>query len=85
MKVSHRKLGLLIIVILLIGSAFFFVPRKRSFYHYVRRAETAFQKKDFNRSIELNLKALKYYPKHERTPEILLMVGDTYNFFPRQY
>jgi len=63
-----------------IGSAFFFVPEKRPLQSYIQRAEEAFQKKNFNNTDELYLKALKAYPNTERTPEILLAIGDTYNF-----
>ncbi|MDX1386306.1 MAG: hypothetical protein R3257_01865, partial [bacterium] len=80
MKVSHKKIIILLVVVLLLGAAFFLVPRKRSISSYVTRAEVAFHDKEFNRAIELYLQALKYYPKHERTPDILLTVGDIYNF-----
>lgn len=80
MKPTRVKIGLLIIVLLILGAAFFIVPRKRSFSTYASRAETAFKNKNFNQSIELYLKSLKQYPKHIRTPEVLLIVGDIYNF-----
>ena len=80
MKVSQKKILLLFLVLLLIGGAFFFVPRKRPLMSYLNRAEEAFQDKEFNRSIELYLQALKYYPNHERNPDILLTIGDIYNF-----
>lgn len=67
-------------VLLILGGAFFLVPRKRPIETYLNRAEEAFQNKDFNSSIELYLKSLKYYPKNERTPETLLAIGDIYNF-----
>lgn len=80
MKSIRVKIGLLLLVLAVLSAAFLLVPRKRPFNHYVSRAQEAFQNKTFNRSIELYLKALKYYPNHERTPEILLTVGDIYNF-----
>lgn len=67
-------------VVAALGAAFMLVPRKRPLQSYLQRAELAFQEKEFNRSIDLYLQALKYYPKHERNPEILLTIGDIYNF-----
>jgi TolA-binding protein len=80
LKVSHKKIVVLAVVLLLLGAAFFLVPRKRSISSYVNRAEEAFHDKEFNRAIELYLQALKFYPNHERVPDILLTVGDIYNF-----
>ena len=74
------KIVLFFLVLIGIGAAFFLVPQKRPFGSYLKRAEEAFQDKNFNRAIELNLKALRLYPKHERTPEVLLSIGDIYNF-----
>jgi len=80
LKPIQKKIALLFLVLILLGAAFFWVPRKRPFLSYVKRAEEAFQKKNFNQSIELYLKALKHYPRQERVPEILLTIGNIYNF-----
>lgn len=80
MKKLPIKIVLFFLVLAGIGAAFFLVPQKRPFGSYMKRAEEAFQDKNFNRAIELNLKALRLYPKHERTPEVLLSIGDIYNF-----
>ncbi len=80
LKSPWLKFILFLLVLAGVAAAFYLVPRKRPFSSYTQRAEEAYQKKNFNRAIELNLKALKLYPNHERTPEILLSIGDTYNF-----
>lgn len=80
MKKLSFKFFLFFLVLGGIAAAFFLVPQKRPFGSYVKRAEESFQEKSFNRAIQLYLKALKLYPKHERTPEVLLAVGDIYNF-----
>jgi TolA-binding protein len=80
LRLRSLKIVLFFILLLAIGIGLYLVPVKRPFESYTHRAEEAFQKKNFNRSIELYLKALKLYPNHERTPQVLLMIGDTYNF-----
>lgn len=80
MKVSQRKIALLLLVLAILGAAFFLVPHKRPFQTYLNKAETAFQNKNFSRSITLYLRAIKNYPKNERKPEILINIGDIYNF-----
>jgi Uncharacterized protein conserved in bacteria len=79
-KARWIKLIAFLLVALAIGSGLYLVPKRRSFDSYLDRAEVAFQKKNFNRSIELYLRALKLYSSHPRTPEVLLRIGDTYNF-----
>lgn len=68
------------LVALAIGLGLYLVPTRRAFDSYLHRAEEAFQKKNFNRAIELNLRALKLYPDHAQTPDVLLRIGDIYNF-----
>jgi TolA-binding protein len=68
------------VVLGVLGAAFVLVPRKRPLQSYLNRAEIAFQEKEFNHSVELYVQALKYYPQSERVPEILMTVGDIYNF-----
>ncbi len=80
MKVNYFKIAILFLVLALLGAAFSLVPRKRSFSSYIRRGEEAYQKKEFAQSVELYLTALKYYPNHEKVPDILLTIGDIYNF-----
>ena len=80
MKRLSLKFLIFLLVLAGIGAAFFVVPQKRPFPIYLERAEEAYQKHDFNHAIGLYLKALEYYPKHERTPEVLLSIGDIYNF-----
>ncbi len=77
---SRLKIAIFLILLVAIGIGFYLVPRTRPFESYTRRAAEAFQLKDFERSIELYLKALRLYPQHPRTPEILLTIGDIYNF-----
>lgn len=71
---------MLVVVLILLGAAFVLVPRKRPLQSYLERAEEAYQAKEFNRSIELYVQALKNYPQNERNPETLLTIGDIYNF-----
>jgi len=80
LKRISLKFLIFILVLGGIGVAFFVVPQQRPFPIYLERAEEAYQKRDFNHAIGLYLKALEYYPKHERTPEVLLQIGDIYNF-----
>jgi len=80
LKVTHKKIILLLVVLAVLGAGFLLVPRKRPLQSYLQRAELAFQDKEFTRSIELYLQALKYYPQSERIPEILMTIGDIYNF-----
>lgn len=77
---SRLRVIILFLVLLAIGAGFYLVPRKRPFESYTARASEALQNKDFEQSIELYLKALRLYPDHPRTPEILLDIGDIYNF-----
>ncbi len=77
---SQLRAVILLLVLAAIGAGFYFVPRKRPFESYTARASDALQNKDFEQSIELYLKALRLYPNHPSTPEILLTIGDIYNF-----
>lgn len=80
MHSKRNKIFLLLFLVVGIGVSFFLVPQQRSFESYVGRAEEYLQKKKFNRAIKSYLRASKAYPKHERIPEVLLAVGDVYNF-----
>lgn len=80
MHSKRNKLFLLFFLVAGIGVSFFLVPHHRSFEAYVGRAEEYFQEKKFSRAIKTYLRASKAYPKHERIPEVLLAVGDIYNF-----
>ncbi|MFO1462945.1 MAG: tetratricopeptide repeat protein [bacterium] len=77
---SRLKIILVFLLLAAIGAGFYFVPRRRPFESYTQRAAEAFQLKEFERSIELYLKALNLYPSHPRTPEVLLTIGDIYNY-----
>lgn len=77
---SRLRIIILFVVLVAIGAGFYFVPRRRPFESYTARASEALQNKDFEQSIELYLKALRLYPDHAQTPEILLNIGDIYNF-----
>ncbi|HKY64434.1 MAG TPA: tetratricopeptide repeat protein [bacterium] len=77
---SRLRVFILLLVLAAIGAGFYLVPRKRPFESYTVRASDALQNKDFEQSIELYLKALRLYPDHARVPEILLIIGDIYNF-----
>ena len=74
------KILIFLLILVAIGAGFYLVPRKRPFESYAGRAAEAFRFKEFESSIELYLKALKLYPEHPRTPEVLLTIGDIYNF-----
>jgi len=80
LKIPWIKLSVFLLILIGVGIAFYLVPRKRPLEFYTKRAEEAFQSKNFNPSIELYLKALKLYPQQDHTPEILLTIGDIYNF-----
>ena len=77
---SRTKIFIFLLLLGAIGAGFYYVPRTRPFESYTQRAVEAFQLKEFEHSIELYLKALKFYPGHPRTPEVLLTIGDIYNF-----
>jgi len=77
---SQLRFVILLLVLAAIGAGFYLVPRKRPFESYTARASEALRNKDFEQSIELYLKALRLYPDHPSTPEILLNIGDIYNF-----
>ncbi|HKX12882.1 MAG TPA: tetratricopeptide repeat protein [bacterium] len=77
---SQLRAVILLLVLAAIGAGFYLVPRKRPFESYTTRASESLQSKDFEQSIELYLKALRLYPNHPRTPEVLLAIGDIYNF-----
>ncbi|HCU23813.1 MAG TPA: hypothetical protein DF383_02255, partial [Deltaproteobacteria bacterium] len=77
---SRGKIFILFLLLAAIGLGFYLVPRNRPFESYTQRAIEAFQLKEFERSIELYLKALKLFPNHPKTPQLLLTIGDTYNF-----
>ncbi|MCC6272146.1 MAG: tetratricopeptide repeat protein [Deltaproteobacteria bacterium] len=77
---SRVKLLIFALVLAAIAAGFYLVPRKRPFESYAGRAAEAFQHKEFERSIEFYLKALNLYPQHPRTAEVLLTIGDIYNF-----
>lgn len=80
MKIFKKKIILLILVLTALGVAFFLVPQKPSFVTYIKRAEEAVQKKSYKDAILYYNKALKNYPKNEKVPEVLLSLGDIYNF-----
>src|SRR5215831_8822730 len=77
---SRLKIFILFLVLAGIGAGVYLVPRKRPFDSYTQRAAEAYEQKNFERSIELYLKALRLYPNHPRTPEVLLSIGDIYNY-----
>ncbi|MCE9624463.1 MAG: tetratricopeptide repeat protein [Deltaproteobacteria bacterium] len=77
---SRTKIFIFLLLLAAIGAGFYYVPRSRPFESYTQRAAEAFQLKEFEHSIELYLKALKYYPGHPRTAEVILTIGDIYNF-----
>src|SRR5262245_39749180 len=77
---SRTKIFISLFILAAIGAGFYLVPRKRPFESYTQRAAEAFRLKEFERSIELYLKALKLYPNHAQAPEVLLTIGDIYNF-----
>lgn len=74
------KILIFLLILAAIGAGVYLVPRTRPFESYAGRAAEAFRFKEFERSIELYLKALNLYPEHPRTPEVLLTIGDIYNF-----
>ncbi len=75
-----NKIFIFLFVLLSIGAFFYLIPRENSMADYIEQAEDSFQAKDFSKAISFYLKAYEKFPHDPRRPEVMLAIGDIYNF-----